>query len=743
MSVDVRNFRVSAYATSPSFHGWNGALEAQYFAGLAADARVVGIEHPFFDDGGNQYPVGWLVDNLPAHWSISVTVMPGLMRNARTQPHFGLASAHEPSRSAALAMVERLRIQIDALHTRLGRSVVQDLHLHSSPANTVEDVRGNVAAFDRSLQECLALGWEGIRVLIEHCDAPVAGHAPDKGFLTLEEEVELAAKHEIGLMLNWARSAIETRSTEGPLDHLGAVERAGLLHSFCFSGCASKSNPDYGIWRDTHMPAAPIVPSPWLRADSLLGAREIADTLLQLRAAARPITLGVKILDPAPDLDVVRKVRLNLDTIAAIAAVAEERLSPNCSEVTAIRSPNSRSHINSPITAGIATQQPEPFIATINRRAEALYSSGRSVLKLSGGDPQHTPDALRGILTELAIAPDAIRMLNYSPVVGFEDLRRRLVSFVTRRYSRELTPDMLMVTSGGCSGLFLSLKTMVGAGDIVLIPDPCWEYLPRMVEQCGAIPERLPMQLSANSTERTRDFVSLAENRLAQGCVRALVVNSPLNPVGDVLSAEQLQRLALACQAHGAWLLSDEVTIDFQYGGRTTDLSVLDHFDNVVSVQSFSKNFGLTGFRFGYVIAPAAFLTQAAKTQLYTMMYPCSLVQEVVHRFLGLGEAETDSFLLRIKTTFEQHATEFVGLLTNIDGVEVQKPDGGLFLFPRVVGSTSRDWVDALDTHGVAISPGAAFGTNCDDHIRLFIGVDTIHKQRCADFLRNMSARLR
>lgn len=325
MSPSPRRYRVSAYATSPSFHAWNAELEAQYFAALAEDERVEGIEHPFFDDGGRHYPLGWLGDHLPAAWSMAITVLPGLMRNAREQPSFGLASAHEPSRSVAVAMLARVRAQVDELHARLGRPAVRLLHLHSAPANSVAERRGNAAAFDRSLREVRAMGWGDIELLVEHCDAPAEGHAPDKGFLDLAHEIELAGKHGVGLLLNWARSAIEACSAEGPLRHIDAAARAGLLKGFCFSGCASTDAPGYGRWRDTHMPATPVVPSPWLREDSLLDAREIARTLARLSAAGCAARLGVKVLDPSPEPHVARKVRLNLDTIAAIEAVAEER----------------------------------------------------------------------------------------------------------------------------------------------------------------------------------------------------------------------------------------------------------------------------------------------------------------------------------------------------------------------------------------------------------------------------------
>jgi Domain of unknown function (DUF4862) len=339
MTIDLRHFHVSAYATSPSFHRWDAALESRYFAALAAERRVAGIEHPFFDDGGAHYPLDWLVDHLPAHWTLTLTALPGLMRQARTEPRFGLASAHEPSRVAAVRMIERAREFVAALHTRLGRPVVRAIHLQSSPANVAGVPRGHVAALEASLREVLGWQWGDARLLLEHCDSVVEGHAPEKGFLGLEDEIALAQRLHIGLLVNWARSAIETRSVEGPVAHLARAREAGVLQGLAFSGCAAQACADYGTWRDTHMPAAPVVASPFLRADSLLGADEIRAALAQAASVEGAVMLGIKVLDPVPGPDLDRKLRLNIDTLAAVVAAATMALPGAAASVRAYELP--------------------------------------------------------------------------------------------------------------------------------------------------------------------------------------------------------------------------------------------------------------------------------------------------------------------------------------------------------------------------------------------------------------------
>lgn len=401
--------------------------------------------------------------------------------------------------------------------------------------------------------------------------------------------------------------------------------------------------------------------------------------------------------------------------------------------------------MSKPNIALLVRNQPAPYIASMNRHAELLTQSGRSIIKLSGGDPQHVPLAMRDILHELVTATDAERMFSYSPINGFRDLRARVARFVTRRYGRDVTEDQLLVCSGGCPGLFLALKTMVNPGDCVLIPDPCWEYLPCLVEHCGARLERIKAFRPSNGAPNWDKLLEEVSLSLRLHGTRALVINSPLNPTGAVIPIEVMVQLAELCGKYGAWLLSDEVTIDFKYADQPMSMqsnAQLDGFNNLISVQSFSKNFGLTGFRFGYVIGPPTFIEQVGKAQLYTFMYPSSFVQEAVSRYLALGDAEVLHFIDHTVSLFHSRARTFVSMLSDTPGLEAQMPEGGLFLFPRVPNGSSIDWVQALEKFGVAVSPGAAFGSQCADHIRLFVGVDEGTMKQAADFLRKVMSEM-
>jgi aspartate/methionine/tyrosine aminotransferase len=385
--------------------------------------------------------------------------------------------------------------------------------------------------------------------------------------------------------------------------------------------------------------------------------------------------------------------------------------------------------------AALVSKQPSPHIASMNKRSEELTNLGRSVLKLSGGDPKHYPAVLLAILQELGERTDVGRMLNYSPIAGFADLRRKIVELVNVRYNRSPGVEQVLVCSGGCSGLFLALKTMINPGDAILITDPCWEYLPRLAEHCGGVARVLDAFACNRTVGAWQTFIESVERSLCESGARVVVINSPLNPTGAVVPVCVIADLAKLCERHGAWLLLDEVTVDFQYLDEPLDFGTLDSFQNVVAVHSFSKNFGLTGFRLGYVLAAEEFCAQLRKTQLYTFMYPSSLAQEVVFRYLSRGPGEYLPFLNRTVAELRSRAVRFSSLLSDISGVTVRPPDGGLFLFPKLAANRAIDWVAALEQHGVAVAPGEAFGRNGAGHVRLFVGIDYHEMVRAAEFL--------
>lgn len=306
------NYYISAYSASPSGQKWIPELESLYFQFLAQQTQIIGIEHPYLPSS-NRYPLDWLSDNIPAHWSICITMIPALMQLNQGDPYAGLASTQNEGRQKALNLVAAMNDQVKQLNQLFGRQIVKAIHLQSTPSSDDSSIRGNKDAFKRSLAEIAAMAWQGAALNIEHCDAYIPRQTSKKGYLLLDDEIEVAeALGEYGIILNWARSAIEYRSAEGALKQLQRVLKTKLLRGYFFSGCTNVTTGLYANWQDRHMPPQNI------EKDSLLTREQIQLILPNLPAE---IYLGIKVHDPAEEVGLVKSIDMVKKTLEELEDV--------------------------------------------------------------------------------------------------------------------------------------------------------------------------------------------------------------------------------------------------------------------------------------------------------------------------------------------------------------------------------------------------------------------------------------
>ncbi|QIL88536.1 DUF4862 family protein [Microbulbifer sp. SH-1] len=255
----MTGFYVGAYATAPVTSSWDPEVQTAYFNGLKAIPGIRGLEHPF-TGALHGHDDAWFLTNIDPHWDFVFTGIPGVMGRLGEDAGFGIASSAEAGRQAALAFYQEARQAIRKLNGHLGRQAVQAMMIHTAP-RPAEGVRPDAAALVASLQEMVSWDWDGAALVIEHCDTRIEGQVPSKGFLTIETEIEAVLEvnrntgGNLGLCINWGRSALETRSVDGPVQHIEAARTAGLLRGLMFSGVSGAEGP-YGAWADTHMPPA-------------------------------------------------------------------------------------------------------------------------------------------------------------------------------------------------------------------------------------------------------------------------------------------------------------------------------------------------------------------------------------------------------------------------------------------------------------------------------------------------------
>lgn len=303
---------VSSYAAASAAPPWDKNAEAALFDGLSR-LDLAGLELPFYGRL-HAHDENWLLDRLRPDWRFVVTVLPGTMEHLRSKNDFGLASADPDGRRRALDFADGARRAVERLNAYLGFLSVSAVAVHSAPRLGRSGARSSPESFAESLTELRRWDWSGAELLVEHCDALVPEHEPDKGFLSVEAECAALGlsrgRTPARLLINWGRSAVETRSPSGPLDHIRRAVSADLLAGVFFSG-ATPAHPDYGAWKDSHAPFSTSCPESLLTPSA---AREA------LAAAGKISYLGLKIQPLPASLDAGARLAMIRDGLDALTS---------------------------------------------------------------------------------------------------------------------------------------------------------------------------------------------------------------------------------------------------------------------------------------------------------------------------------------------------------------------------------------------------------------------------------------
>ncbi|MBT1161373.1 DUF4862 family protein [Bifidobacterium sp. SO1] len=278
-------FVVGAYASLPQ----GRKAQEDYYNLLGQQSWISGTELPFPGDLAQPADHTWLAGVLPAHWhGNTVTVIPGTMQHVWQDPNFGLASPNHDGRRAALDFMEQVCRALADFMQRRGAQDIRFVEIHSAP--TAQASRDAMAA---SLEELVQWDWSGADLVIEHCDRYIEGQKPEKGFLPIEDEIDLCLQTGIGLTVNWGRSVVEGRAAATAVDHVSKAAQAGVLAGLMFSG-AGPEETQYGYgWIDGHLPMNPDEPT------SLMDAAAIAATVRAACEQETPIDyLGAKVCVP-------------------------------------------------------------------------------------------------------------------------------------------------------------------------------------------------------------------------------------------------------------------------------------------------------------------------------------------------------------------------------------------------------------------------------------------------------------
>lgn len=296
---------IGAYPCAPSFHQQGEEQERDFWRQLADTPHIAGLEQPCLE---NLHPLGdeWLLKHTPGEWQIVVTAVMETMRRRASNGGFGLASSDEQQRRACVDYYRHLHNKIRAVNARFPGKIIA-LEMQAAPLAGNASVEQATDAFARSIAEIARWDWD-CELVLEHCDA-MNQPAPRKGFLPLENVLETLAGVEVGVCINWARSAIEGRNTTLPLSHTQRAQQAGKLRGLMFSGTTQQGA--YGEWQDLHAPFAQFC------AESLL-TLDRASALFNATANDNLLFSGIKLLEIDARASIDHRVAILRDGINAL-----------------------------------------------------------------------------------------------------------------------------------------------------------------------------------------------------------------------------------------------------------------------------------------------------------------------------------------------------------------------------------------------------------------------------------------
>ncbi|RDJ20480.1 pyridoxal phosphate-dependent aminotransferase [Bosea caraganae] len=299
---------------------------------------------------------------------------------------------------------------------------------------------------------------------------------------------------------------------------------------------------------------------------------------------------------------------------------------------------------------------------------------------------------------------------------GIPELREALARYHTRLYGQPFSAERFFVTGSGMQSVQIAVRMIAGPGDELIIPTPAWPNFVAAIEVGGAKAVCVPMDLDQGRF--TLDLDKLAAAITSR--TRALIVNSPANPTGWTATRDEMAALLALARKHGIWIIADEIYGRFVYNGEARAASfhdVMDEDDRVLFLQTFSKNWAMTGWRMGWIEAPPVFGQIIENLIQYSTSGSPVFIQRAGVAALDEGEAFVAEQIARAA---EGRRIVFEGLKAT-NRVSLSAPDGAFYQFFSVDGRTeSRKLaVELCDTANVGLAPGTAFGPGGETGLRL------------------------
>ncbi len=346
--------------------------------------------------------------------------------------------------------------------------------------------------------------------------------------------------------------------------------------------------------------------------------------------------------------------------------------------------------------------------------AERLRAEGIDLVDLGAGEPDFpTPRNVKDA-AERAIEENFTR---YTSTSGIAPLKRAIIEMMRRDFSVDFKPSEVIVTVGGKQGIFNAMAALLNPGDEVLVHAPYWVTFPEIAKFFRATP--VTIDTRANQFLLTADMVREAITPRT----RLLIINSPNNPSGRIIPADEFQKIVEVAAERDVWIISDECYLYFAYppAAPFTAAQLPSELRSRVMISgSFSKSYAMTGWRIGYALGPEEWIHAMLKVQSHSTSNATSISQKAA---LEAATGPQDTLRAMI-AEYRARRDWIIPALNEIDGIECSMPEGAFYCFPNVEKlfgdrvTNSAEFADLLlEEAQVTVTAGSAFGV--EGHIRI------------------------
>ena len=354
--------------------------------------------------------------------------------------------------------------------------------------------------------------------------------------------------------------------------------------------------------------------------------------------------------------------------------------------------------------------QVSPTAAVISA-ADQLKAKGVDIADFGPGEPDFpTPDHIK----RAAIKAIEENRSKYTPTGGIMPLREAIVAWHKRELGSDYTAKECVVNVGGKHAIFNAVSVLIQRGDEVILPAPYWVSFPDIIKYAGGTPVIVQTRAEDGFAAKAADIEKTITPK-----TKMVIINSPCNPTGGVVTPQEYQRILALCKKHDIWLMADECYSHFVYEPHKpfSIASVKDSKSNLIVIGSVSKTFAMTGWRIGYTLAPEPLIQAIIKLQSQSTSNPTSIAQYAALEAMR-GTMDTVPIML---AEYAARRKRIVEGLRAIPGVTCEWPGGAFYAFPNVSShlgegkdALAKNCTDLakllLDQAHVALVPGEAFG---------------------------------